>query len=76
MKLSKEIKQKIMQLKQVRERSNKLEQEIFKYLENKGIDINDNEFIDDVGAKLSYGEFDTIEEFENYLNDFLDSKNS
>ncbi|HCL4447077.1 TPA: hypothetical protein N2D16_002682 [Clostridium botulinum] len=71
MKLSKEIKQKIIQLKKIRAKADKVEEEIFKYLENKGIDTYNDTFIDSVGTKISYCEFDTAEELEEYLNDFF-----
>ncbi|AUM93684.1 TPA: hypothetical protein LA742_001274 [Clostridium botulinum] len=71
MELSKEIKQKIMQLKKIRTKAQRIEQEIFEYLENKGIDTDDDVFIDSVGAALSYCEYATAEEFEEYLNYFF-----
>ncbi|WP_297419079.1 hypothetical protein [Clostridium sp.] len=71
MNIPKSIWKDIQDVKRIRERANNIEQNIFQWFEDKGIDIEDMNFIDSIGSRITYGEFSTIEEFNDVLDEYI-----
>jgi hypothetical protein len=70
MKLPKLIIKKMNKIRDLRREASNLEHEVYQWFESKGIETDVNEFIDIVGDKISYGEFDSDEEIQMYFEEF------
>jgi len=74
MEISKIMKKKIILLKERRNQLVSLEREIFNWFESQGLDITSEGFTDVVGGKITYGEYENIEDVEGFLKDYLNGK--
>lgn len=63
-----------MKLKDMRIKVDTLESEIFEYFETKDIDTTEMDFTDIVGSHINYGEYDSIEEIEGFVDNYLEYK--
>lgn len=69
MKLPKSIIKKMNEIRDLRRDAQRIEQEVYEWFESKGFKTDVNEFIDIISDKLSYGEFDTDEELQEFFKE-------
>jgi len=75
MKLPKHIKVKVEKILKMRIEANKLELELYNWLDNKNIDTINDKWKDGICVRLSYAEFSNADELEEEINKFINGEN-
>ncbi|WP_145413424.1 hypothetical protein [Paenibacillus xylanexedens] len=74
MKATKSIQGKYEKFMKIKFQEQQLISEIFKWLETNGVDTTTDAFMDSIGARIIYNEFDSFEHFYGDLIEYIDGE--
>lgn len=62
---------KTIEIRNLQSKQKDIEDEILKWFEEKGIDIDDKDFIDSVGGYISNGDYENLEQFQWAVDNYI-----
>lgn len=71
LKVPKYLFKKTIEIRNLQSKQKDIEDEVLKWFEEKGIDIDDEDFIDSVGGYISNGDYENLEQFQWAVDNYL-----
>ena len=74
MKIPKYLFTKTIEIRNLQIKQKEIEDIILKWFEEKGIDVDDEDFIDSVGGYIANGDFENLEQFQWAVDNYLEKR--